>query len=552
MRTHQRQHARLLTTLLVGVVMLVWFLGAGFASAQVNTVVNGGSGTNAQRQVVTINNDIRGLIRQLVEKEYNYDPAAFRQKVQNSVAYSSQQIQYLRYGQDGSSFWITNQETYYKELAATTYSNTIEQMQEEANICGNFKTEVLTSLKTQYIEDNARGVSEQNTCELESVTDGNVDAFLEGNSEAGGVQALFAIMKNPGNTPIGAKVENMRRIEAEVEEVIDYAREQAAWGQGYKSVYEDGRTIMACVQKEVNGIRMPGDSNRECRIATPATILRERAANLLQIETQIKTGGDELGETETALMDALVDNVMGRGYSGRAAVQVPGLNLGGGGGGGGVPATCGTGPGTNDPTDPNYITLSGLRICLVPTDVNDQVARQFLGEVATTTNNSNASSTSPIKPVLIRTLTKLQYQLQTIELINNTETRHQDALNDPEYQAIGCYNIGFPNNFSNERTLTQTEIPYTIEALKELYPLFVEYERAMLQNTSTTQIMTVFQTVMQTNFAIPTEVELADIADKFNTSLGAQITDFNREHNQAVSQCELSLNPPPSNQNSSS
>ena len=55
------------------------------ASAAIDTFVNGGSGSNAERQIVRINNQMRGYLQMLVAKEYDLDPRASQATMQAAL-----------------------------------------------------------------------------------------------------------------------------------------------------------------------------------------------------------------------------------------------------------------------------------------------------------------------------------------------------------------------------------------------------------------------------------------------------------------------------------
>lgn len=514
-------------------LLLVALLLPREAQAQVNVVVNGGSGTNAQRQVVTLNNGIRNLLQQLVDKEYEYDVAAERAANEAARNFRAAIEQGLQNGYRGSPIFIENLEVTIAQLEATTTRNVLDEVQ-QSGMCNAFKDEVLARLTQQYVLDNARTVAEKHTCQIDNVTEGNTEAFLAGDYEQGGINAMWHFIGNPEETPVGAYYETGSEIREEREEVVENKLTRWNWNRGVKDVYAGQQDALVCTQGEENGIR------DNCVITKPGSIWFEQIVKGLNFTLDRAAQVDELDEDQTAglftdlaRISTLPNNLA------PTDPNTPGTS---------TPSNPGTGPGspgTGDPTDPSNPYPS------VPNDPDNQTTQSFLAQVTSDLNDNGNTPNNPIRPVLLRTLTKLQYQLETVALIDDTETMHASTSQYYADQGLNCYTLSFPNNFSNERTLTLGEIPFTIAAIKELYALFVRYEEAVANNQPTNQVLSDFQSTMQSNFAIPTEVDLQDIADKFNTALGRQINTFNQQHDEQVTQCELILNPPPTSSSGS-
>ena len=504
------------------------FLFPKTSHAQVSVVVNGGSGSNAERQIVTLNRTIRDLVQRLVDKEYNLDPAATKQKNNLIAKYYQEQRAILASGDNGEAWFIQNLELYRAEIRTTTAGNAIDGL-EESNICDAFKTEVITKLKQDYISENRQNMTEKSSCALDNATGGKTKEFLEGNFEEGGIMALWSIIQKPETTPMGSLLKNEGLVKEQEYEAEENALIRADWGDGTKSQYNGDNNVLVCSKTEVNGVRDGGDPAQRCRVVTPPSYLKAKAAGLANTEREAVLRGDELGETADDWIKTIIGQTETGGFTGEATSQ----------------STPKPEPDPNpDPDpDPNPVTNPlDDPFPNVPNDPNEPITISLLGKITSDLKNSPASSTNPIHPYLERTFQKLQYELETVGLMDNVE--FLIATTTTKYAPYSCYSVAFPNNFGNERTLTLTEIPETILSVKQLYVLYDAYEKAVADGSSTAQVIATFQELLRLSTAIPNQIELNDIAFKFETHLGGQVNSLLSTHNTQVEACELIVNPP--------
>lgn len=489
------------------------------AEAVVPVKVVGGIGTQREGQIIQINQQILNNIARLVEKEFTLDPAANNVKMQNAIAYYNTTKQMVASGDNGNPYFITNINLYEKQIHATSTAHQIEDLR-GSNICDAFEDELIAKLKERYIAETARSTAEKTTCSLDTATENNTAAFLEGDYEQGGIQAMFNMAQNPDQSPLGAIFETEATIKERADKDVENAMTEAGWGDGFKSRYNAQQNVLVCTRT---------DMRDQCTIATPASLIKERAAGLPRMEFDIKMSGDEHQETESSMIDAVIQPTLAGGITGRAAPisttppTTPPQNGGGNGGGNNLP--------TSDPF-PN-----------VPNNPQNPTTQSFLVQVTGAISQAGASSTNPVRPILVRTLTKLQYELETVGTVTDAETLH--ASTTDKYAPYNCFDLDFSNSLLNQRILHLGNIPNTIGGIKKLYALFLRYEEAAANNTSTNQIIADLQTVLSLNIGIiPTQADLNNIAEEYTDFLNNELAPYNSELNQQIAACELIVNPP--------
>ena len=522
---------RIFTSITTVICSLTLFLCAGAylllpapAAAQVSVHVNGGSGSQAEHTIITINDDIRANLQLLVDKEYVHDRAAQAASSRGLQVYQETILNAVASGLNGQPFWIQNIEIFKAGVKANRFNADVESLS-GSGICDAFRDDIIVELRRSYIAKNAQSVAQQQSCALDEATDNDTRAFLRGKAN---IQGIWKATTNPGATPRGKYLDLEVTLTENSEEGVENALIEIGHGDGFQSRYESNQSIIACKgQRNINGI-----SDR-CVITTPAAIMREQAAEILNIQTAIKSNNDEIfEETASALGDQMVQSTLSRGFTGR-----------------GLPLTTTPPPpnttnpgGAFDCTDLDPLSRGNAFPC-VPNDIQQPATQSFIVEVTTNLSRVSATSTNPTVPYLLRTLTRFNDQLKTIELVNNIEAIH--ASTSARYAPYNCFSLPFSTTLSNHRYVNTLQLSNVIRATKELYALFVRYEQAVDNNASTAEIVSDLQYVLSTNTFIPqSQADLDALTEAYNYFLSSSVAPFSEQMNQQVQACELIINPP--------
>lgn len=485
------------------------------------------SGVNANTSnIAQISSTISSYLRELRDKEYNLDPRANTIKNQQAMQHIANTKAFIASGNDGQSFFPKNLEVLRAENMVAVAENYFTELEEQSTMCSAFKSQVIAAAKQRFVLDNARNAAAKSTCALEESE--SVEAYMAGQWD----RATFHKM-NIGDPENSAPLPMLWQAETELQEQVREQQEieetYLGWGNGFFNQYEvaqaNGGPVMVCsnprqrYSTEVNGVR-----THECRVATPSSIMRERAAGILQIENVLKTSGDEHQETEAQVVDAIIRPTMSGGITGRAQSPLPT----------GIVPSPGT---TTNPTP--TVPCSGTDhnpYCAfpqVPADPTNATTQQFLAQVANLIQSTSGSSSIPIRQYLVRTMTSLQYSLQTIAMVNDIETEVEEATTEH----AGCYSLTLPNNLLNNRTVATGGLALKLEAVKALTDMFLRYQQARATGQPTTQIESQFAQFLQTAWSAPDEADLQAIADEFNNNVELEFTPFQTEHNNRVAAC---------------
>ncbi|GEM_PF-2337461 len=255
-----------------------------------------------QTDMRTIQSEQLGLLRQLVVKEYNLDPAAYKVSKETIRAILANVLNWINTGDDGNSFFLAN----YVEHFRNEGNKEIEK----------FLTEIherdMDILIQRSIAQNVSASSQFARSIQPTISTAQRDAFLKDFNNGG--WNMWLQMIQPQNNPLGqyalAENELIRRIqEAEVRET-----QEIAAGRGFKP----GEV---CLTKDTSGNCLYAET-----VTPGSTIVFQMNEIISSVIRQLEED-DELEEQTSRLLSSMIVQILGgrqtglRGFSPSAVIS---------------------------------------------------------------------------------------------------------------------------------------------------------------------------------------------------------------------------------------
>lgn len=414
-------------------ILCTLYVNAPKAHAQlfgggVVTVV-GGAGSLAEIETA-LSSSLNHILNQaLNEKEFIFDPLVFELAQRALEQQLSDLLNWFNGGfqlPDGSydAAFITNLEEYRQDARDQFMGEFVYEELDDSKICEPFKHDVINAVAKQYQEKEKKDPVDQLKCSLKGNPAKN-KAFLEGDFNSGGWEAILSIMRNPEETTaVGVRlnIEKIASEEAANKEIN--ALIEANWGDGVRS------------KKVCNNTPTPGISD-DCTIVMPGALILDQMAFQMQVPTLSLIQADELSEVISSLFGGLVN---------QAFTGINGL----------------LGLGGNAEFSVNAFGESGGLSYL-----------DALLEIQTSGSNVGIGT---MKETYEKTEEYFNYQITILTLITDISNQYIEAEKD--HEGLSCWNLKFPNSLSNMLDDLTSEIQVTLATIFNLELLIDGYESA--------------------------------------------------------------------------
>jgi len=217
-------------------------------------------------------------LKQLCEKEFNYDPATQNAWVAIVGQYVGLVINWINnaYGA-GNPIYATNPHVYYRNVDLGVSQAMIRDIQ-ESDIDETIKRIMIRTLELQQIDKVfpdyiAKQFSGTNEEVWEAPDDFSWDAWIEGSMGTGNnVYDLASLVQG--------------EYEARRQTALDVEREKLAWGQGFFPVEVCGQQVFSEDSADI----------RTCKTQTPGSLIKDLSAVVLSSALRQMENADELGE----------------------------------------------------------------------------------------------------------------------------------------------------------------------------------------------------------------------------------------------------------------
>ncbi len=144
-------------------------------------------------------------------------------------------VNWINSGFNGSPAYATNLGQTLRSVADAEAESYLRQLTSNSSIRSPFQDQVFQYIRNNYYRSSARdAILGMNTYNLNQYTP-NDTAFLAGATTKGGLNAWFAAVLNPANTPVGAAQLAANELQAHVSGAQAQRTTELNWGQGIAS-----------------------------------------------------------------------------------------------------------------------------------------------------------------------------------------------------------------------------------------------------------------------------------------------------------------------------
>jgi hypothetical protein len=223
-------------------------------------------------------------------------------------------VVWIQGGFDGNPVFVTNLDTFYRNIADNTVGEFIGTDLEF--LCSPFKAQIQLALINNYREP------EKLRCSLSDVVD-NIDDFVNGDFAQGGWKGWFQFTQIPKNNPYGAYLEAQQELNSRITATIGTKQEELQAGRGFLSwktqdcysVVPDPNNPGATTSVPIPnaGEPAPGSIERFCdppKTATPGSVIEEQVNFTLGSGTRRIEMADEINEILNALIAYFLNDVL--------------------------------------------------------------------------------------------------------------------------------------------------------------------------------------------------------------------------------------------------
>lgn len=356
----------------------------------------------------------------LEQKELVWDGLFHDIATQALQQMTSDTLEWVNSGFDGEPAFVTDLLGYLQEVADDVAGDFIYG-DELSTLCTPFKLDVITSVAEGYQKAQHGEVKDSLTCSIDQIEGGNPEAFLSGTVSAGGWSMWFETVLNPENTPLGGNV-----------------KAQAALGDAVaKAQYAEGKDIDR--SKGFLSQKVCKNGREDCTIVKPGSVIADQVSFALQVPALKLIEADEMNEVIGALFGDLAN---------QAITGVNGL----------------LGLGGNASFSVNEFGASG--------------ELSYLDAVrAEQPNGSSGGGVggNRIEDALRTETQVLELQLAIVTELDEISTAFLDAR-EP-YEDDSCWDLEFPESFTDKLDELLEEVPVTIENVVTLESLLEAYTK---------------------------------------------------------------------------
>lgn len=259
------------------------------ATSRINTIKNTLSeissaiSANAQSSLLLKEMTLDGIARNVAQSALNQ--------------LTADMINWVNGGFDGEPAFITNFEDYMSRVADEAAGEFIYGAELE-NLCEPVKFQVQATLLAQYAE-TGRGETYTPQCTLENIGV-DVEAFVGGDYDAGGIVALFELTVGNNNDTVKAYYQAKGQLDKEIARSQDAARTEANWNDGFLSK-------KACQTIESS----TGFPIERCETLTPGSLISDTLSYYMgELPAQRLLNIDEFNEVFGSLASNLTNQAI--------------------------------------------------------------------------------------------------------------------------------------------------------------------------------------------------------------------------------------------------
>jgi hypothetical protein len=247
---------------------------------------------------------------------------------------------FTEFGQGGNRAYVGDLQGFAANVGEQTFNTFTDDYVTvpPRELCGSYGKEALTSIATRYYQENPlpTGVQpgaaiEKLSGELDSVAEGDcegfkavlgdepageygtgqetMDAFLGGDFAAGGWEALAFSVDNPNANPIGAYLQQNRKLKNRVQQEQELDLKELQQNNGWLSA-------VACPKGGMSSTTGKCADGNEPIIETPGTAVNQAVNDLIGSDFRRLELADEVNEIVGELANQLVANLTGEGSEG--------------------------------------------------------------------------------------------------------------------------------------------------------------------------------------------------------------------------------------------
>lgn len=388
-------------------------------------------------------------------------------------------LEFVNSGFDGEPAFITDLGGYLEEKSDDVAGKFIYG-EELSTLCTPFKEETIVALAENYVDEQHEGFKKEAECTIDDYG-ADIEAFANGDFNAGGWATWFEAVLNPENTAIGAYASAKVRLNDNLiaEQTLTLAEYQA--NQGFKSVE-------ACVT-----VGSGDTAQEECGVTTPGILIKEQAVDALGAPMEALLNADEMNE------------VIGTLFANLATQALTGIN-----------GLLGLG---SDTTYGVNGDLSYLDAIVEEGEINS--------EVDDTTGNQ-------IEEALVTETRVLELQLAIVEEIDAVLSVFEDAYTP--FAGDSCWSLEVPEKLSETLNDLLAKVPTTIAVVTALQDLVAQLEEA---NSDSAQLEIFMNfTSMQEEGLITGQAALIEYDLLLNSELKEIIEAFEQDIEDAKASCE--------------
>jgi len=256
-------------------------------------------------------------------KDYGLDALAW--EIANRVIHriSASTVKWVNSGFKGKPAYVTDPTAYFGDLGDKVAGEFISRNPNLNFLCGDMSAKIKLALAKNYSGNDGAW-----RCTLTGVID-NVDDFM-GDFEQGGWDGFFQLTQVQQNNPLGAYIQAEGSLFNQIASKVGEKDKELSWGSGFMSTKEcvqRGAPTVKNVQeggtfqlqddgtsKFVGGYTRQVTEEGPClkeRTVTPGETISKKLNNVLGIGDNRLAVSDESNEIISALLNQLVNKIMG-------------------------------------------------------------------------------------------------------------------------------------------------------------------------------------------------------------------------------------------------
>lgn len=254
-------------------------------------------------------------------KDYGLDALAWQIANMIIERMTAATVNWINSGFEGRPAYVTDPETYFKDLGDQIAGQYIFSNPNLNFLCGPINARIRLALTRNYIQDR------QWQCTLTDVM-GNMEDFM-GDFERGGWDKFFEMTQKPQNNPLGAYLQAENELNLQIATRQGTKKAELDWGNGFMS-------YQRCNQWSVPPPPPAGYTGPPLQpvcinseTVTPGSVIQDQLNKQLGSGSDKLVVADEINEIVSALLNQLISRVVGGIGNGLRGMSSPGAGSSG-------------------------------------------------------------------------------------------------------------------------------------------------------------------------------------------------------------------------------